>query len=599
MPTVRRGSTIAYPPTWKSNNKRVATPEHIWVTCFEMPEAAGRYQLMRERRNDMPVWKGGNRYLYCNSGGGWMLASDYEHMETNRGWLASANPHDGLLPDEHVEWESADGSGGWLKMTDIQVLSRAPRFPVALTVQAPTRPEVSGKYTLQPDKYHNGFPIWECNDRCLYSGEGGWWLVDPDKQRMELDRGLLASRIKHGGRLPDKIPGWEVADGGGGWELDSTVTVSSSVTSNYSSNSSSCSSKKSSTLQRTPVAAPATSTATPVALPKREAQKDTQKEQVRLAGLELEISELTQRNVTLSEELVNQKQQSADIKLKKDVLQSDFDASELQHGRSKRELLDLKAIHETLCSDHESVLQELEMLREGNSAQQVDHTNVLESLQVSNNKIISLQSEVELLAEGLLKSQTEAEQSKSHMEQQKEIILTLETTLTSTKEMIKEQESEKTVLKAAAEVMQIEIENLSSENKSLSASNQNVEQELCSTEERLNSEIRTAESAMAELRFELRETQTTAGELRGSCASQTTNIKSLSETNHRLTSQVNEYYDRITSLESQLESERECRKRHLENAKKAAEVTVKAAADSLLLLINNDSASASNLKMAR
>ncbi|KAJ9466818.1 hypothetical protein DIPPA_34135 [Diplonema papillatum] len=92
MPTVRRGSAVPYhPPTPR------CLPEHMWVTCPEMPEAAGRFTLLMEKRNEMPAWKGGKRYLYCNVGGGWMLASDYEHMQSNRGWIASARLHNGLL----------------------------------------------------------------------------------------------------------------------------------------------------------------------------------------------------------------------------------------------------------------------------------------------------------------------------------------------------------------------------------------------------------------------------------------------------------------------------------------------------------------------
>ena len=297
----------------------VATPEMLWVVSPEMPEAAGCFALQRsETVNGMPTWRCAQRWLYCNSGGGWMLAADADDVRCNRGWAASAAAHGGRLPHQHGAWEAADGRGGWQALRHLRVTDRPPLLPARVTVRSPSHPEVSGEYALSaPGDHRNGFAYWACGEKRLYSGEGGWWLVDPDQKHMELDRGLLASTHKHGGLSPTEMETWEVADGQGGWLRDERCVVAPAPA----------------PAAPAPVAAAAAATAAPAthqAAPAPAAEDEL--EQLRMRTLE--------RERKMMEEINGLRDQLANAKASKGLLQADFDAAEEAARRLRSEALD-------------------------------------------------------------------------------------------------------------------------------------------------------------------------------------------------------------------------------------------------------------------
>eukprot|EP01065_Artemidia_motanka_P024876 TRINITY_DN29800_c0_g1_i1.p1 TRINITY_DN29800_c0_g1~~TRINITY_DN29800_c0_g1_i1.p1 ORF type:complete len:690 (+),score=172.92 TRINITY_DN29800_c0_g1_i1:58-2127(+) len=254
MPTVRMGRCVACVPPQPPGDaeppsvggrvsvprepatvpRSAPAPRELWVDAPSLPEAAGRYVLLQGTdRAGMPVWRRGRRRLYANAAGGWMLANDAADMCTDKGWIASAEKHRGKMPHEISAWEVADGSGGWSSARSVAIRTTFPDLPRRLVVTAPKCTSVAGVYNLhslstdveEDEAWWNGFPVWTCGDRCIYSGEGGWWLIDPDRSHKSADRGLLASSDKHAGRMPQVMRCWDAADGQGGWNTDKTAQV--------------------------------------------------------------------------------------------------------------------------------------------------------------------------------------------------------------------------------------------------------------------------------------------------------------------------------------------------------------------------------------
>eukprot|EP01064_Diplonema_japonicum_P018445 TRINITY_DN27127_c0_g1_i1.p1 TRINITY_DN27127_c0_g1~~TRINITY_DN27127_c0_g1_i1.p1 ORF type:complete len:737 (+),score=195.33 TRINITY_DN27127_c0_g1_i1:34-2244(+) len=707
MPTVRQGGDL---PVCSGRGINKAPPLYIWVVCSEMPEAAGRFVLQQETRNSMPTWKGGIRYLYCNNGGGWMLASDYEHMDTNRGWLSSAYPHSNMYPDEHVAWEAADGQGGWHPLDSVKITSMPPQAPTAVAINSSIHPEVTGVYYLLPEVYHNGFVVWGCNEKRLYSGEGGWWLVDPDKMHVELDRGLLASATKHGGLMPTEMKDWEAADGTGGWTHDDhcrVVQTVSTPTPPSSVDTPGSMSHVSSVLvpismQHTPT--PGSHFTESIAEIEAKALSEKtaslaeevgmlrymmQTKEMRIVSLQEDLHEagssFEEKEQRLLEEVKVVRDQLSDTKAHKDLLQTQVDNSELQQGRLRCEILDfktkVKGLEESNKKYEAALQQASEKLTEQTDEAEAKVSSLQEALQQVTSEQQQTSAEVkdlsgtvsELNANLAIKQQNVDEQSelikalKKQVDEQAQELLAAKEEIAATKDAAKKdietaKEAFKEGTEAAKEVARNEIEAAKeaaqeqvhvAEQKAETATAQ--EQTMASTvaelEEECNSmkgvitaktvectalehrvseterDLRDSHSLVCALKYETRASYKLVHKQRGALATfrrKTADLVSknsalhgnlesmtskhcaldelsaeleaclttlkgekqeLTNENQLLANDNEGLKERIRQMGDLSEREQENHKQHLDAARRAAEATVQAAADSLLCLI--------------
>eukprot|EP00755_Sulcionema_specki_P023237 Sspe_Gene.78420::Locus_49054_Transcript_1_1_Confidence_1.000_Length_2506::g.78420::m.78420 len=605
--TATSGSSRALPPV--SPPPASSIPPELWVVAPDLPEAAGHFSLLKgEWRHGMPVWAAGARRLYSNAGGGWILASDARHMETNKGWIASASPHRGKMPHEMDKWEVADGHGGWVIHDNVRTTATMPSLTTVLRVVAPNRPEVAGHYVLLDGVWWNGHPVWAAGDRRLYSGEGGWWLVDPDKKHMELDRGLLASATKHGGRPPHEVGLWEIADGKGGWIKDTSCSITAVLDE----------------AEATATAAEAKSTRLlEEVVELREVAKSQAARVEALERFEDEVVELRRAKAALDAEVVELRKVKGELEEAVEATSTQRAETEArtatalarsndtladtkqQLQRLGEELRDLEQRHTELTASHSAKETALKGTRarlaevsselsgaltartalEGElEALRGDHQKTIDALHAkaaelghAQTTIGGLEKEVEELQGKLEEAVGEAKALGASLHIEKMSNQALEKQVLHAQETIKVLEA--ILTRTSRDASEGEIAHANER--------EGLEKEIESLKETVSCMEGAAEATRAELKLAYKGMT----KFRGRSHALEGEKRSLLETIEGLEARCTAAEAAAGGLEDLLRKERENRKKHLEVARRAAETTVQAAADSLLQLITDGTAS--------
>ena len=102
------------------------------------------------------------------------------------------------------------------------VLPLAPP-PQSLAVVSPRRPCAAGMFKLTR-RVENGFPVWACGDKRLYSTKAGCWMIGGEAA-MGSESGRMTS-AEHHGHMPHalQLP-WMVHIKGRGWVQDPESTI--------------------------------------------------------------------------------------------------------------------------------------------------------------------------------------------------------------------------------------------------------------------------------------------------------------------------------------------------------------------------------------
>ena len=484
-----------------------------------------------------------------------MMGSDIADVRSNRGWIASKTPHGNALPHMHAKWEAADGHGGWHLLQRIVISATPPPMPTSLSVTSSVHPEVSGTYTLPNEPtYHNGFPFWVSGGKRLYSGEGGWWLVDPDPKHMEVDRGLLASTQKHGGIGPHDMLSWEVADGKGGWVRDDRCAVTSADEE----------------IKNVPTISPAHLAMAPPKGGVTENLFFTPNNKTPSADRELQ-EELTQlkentveREKKMIEEINSLRDQLANAKAAKNLLQSDHDAAALQQQRMRSENLDAKAKYATL----EATLTTTKELLAAATTE----------AQETNQEKEKLLTQIEVLHEAAAKADTISSDAN-----------------TTNAALLSEASVREAVLIENLKEIEIELSTCRSE---ISASERLADSQKHETalRERLARRLRkqlAKQTALAKSEKDascakqlLLEEEVTA--VKKEVAAVEAGLQQSNHVNETLTARCAQFERLLEGSEEKLSQVERERDDHVVRARCAAEATVRAAADSLMLLLRDN-----------
>ena len=102
--------------------------------------------------------------------------------------------------------------------------ARPQRPPKHITVQVPSQPLAEGVFTLRNGETLNGFPVWGCDDKRMYSGSREYWLITDESSDMAKSRGYVQSGKPHEGAMPHVITEWKIFDSEG-WVQDRSVRV--------------------------------------------------------------------------------------------------------------------------------------------------------------------------------------------------------------------------------------------------------------------------------------------------------------------------------------------------------------------------------------
>mmetsp|Transcript_84436 Transcript_84436/g.262141 ORF Transcript_84436/g.262141 Transcript_84436/m.262141 type:complete len:551 (+) Transcript_84436:118-1770(+) len=86
-----------------------------------------------------------------------------------------------------------------------------PALPSTIYIVTPNgQHRCAGEYSLLPEETANGYPIWKQagGSFWLYSGVNGMWIIgaiDAKEKDFKCQRGLIFSKVLHGGITPDKV----------------------------------------------------------------------------------------------------------------------------------------------------------------------------------------------------------------------------------------------------------------------------------------------------------------------------------------------------------------------------------------------------------
>jgi len=153
-----------------------------------------------------------------------------KNFECSRGVIYCQVVHGGLPPDKV--------NGTWFWLDDdifredhcIEVTSSLER-PALLHVPSTLGQQTcSGEYVLAAGETANGHPLWKQvgGTHWLYSGKNGMWIIGSrEVRRMNFDcsRGVIYSKMVHGGVMPDKLGGAWLRLDGSKFKEDAAITI--------------------------------------------------------------------------------------------------------------------------------------------------------------------------------------------------------------------------------------------------------------------------------------------------------------------------------------------------------------------------------------
>mmetsp|Transcript_78057 Transcript_78057/g.181045 ORF Transcript_78057/g.181045 Transcript_78057/m.181045 type:complete len:553 (+) Transcript_78057:28-1686(+) len=198
---------------------------------------AGEYSaLAEETANGHPLWKqvGGSYWLYSGVNGMWIIGGSdakEKNFQCSRGMVFCKVLHGGITPDKvSGVWLRLDGDS-FVEDTEI-VINTGLHRPLSLRIVSPNgQQRCAGEYVLLAEEMANGSPIWkQKGGRCwLYSGSNGAWIVggtDAKDRNFHCSRGVIYSKLPHGGIMPDKVGSVWLRLGGSKFHEDSAIMVS-------------------------------------------------------------------------------------------------------------------------------------------------------------------------------------------------------------------------------------------------------------------------------------------------------------------------------------------------------------------------------------
>eukprot|EP00660_Eupelagonema_oceanica_P019667 gene19667-biopygen26096 len=108
---------------------------------------------------------------------------------------------------------------------------RIPSVPQTLRLVSTTRQQnCAGLYSLVPDQQANGMPVWNRDDKWLYSGTTGKWFVEIGNDHIGMGKDFAAKSGRiycpnaHAGSMPNEVTGWK-SWGDKKWNEDTGVSV--------------------------------------------------------------------------------------------------------------------------------------------------------------------------------------------------------------------------------------------------------------------------------------------------------------------------------------------------------------------------------------
>lgn len=213
-------------------------PATIFITTPNgQHHCAGEYkQLAGEKANGRPVWKqrAGSCWLYSGTNGMWIVGgSDArdKNFDCSHGVLFCRTLHGGIMPDQVSGfWERLAGER-FIEDSAIKV-STTYYKPFALRVVSPNgQQRCTGEYILMSEAMANGLPLWKHKSgrSFLYCGTNGSWVVggaDARSKKFKCARGVVFSKRKSGGLMPDKTEGVWLRLSGKEFNEDAAISVS-------------------------------------------------------------------------------------------------------------------------------------------------------------------------------------------------------------------------------------------------------------------------------------------------------------------------------------------------------------------------------------
>eukprot|EP00929_Paragymnodinium_shiwhaense_P067549 TRINITY_DN33982_c0_g1_i2.p1 TRINITY_DN33982_c0_g1~~TRINITY_DN33982_c0_g1_i2.p1 ORF type:complete len:1206 (-),score=160.68 TRINITY_DN33982_c0_g1_i2:361-3978(-) len=190
--------------------------------------------------NGQPLWQQSDdvHFLFSGLAGLWLVGGreeEAENFETDLGFVASTEPHRGVLPHLVASgWQWDDGED-WRQDPDIQFLEKAAAAlapqgrlrvpaPGALEVDAQYGDSVRGVYYLVEQETLNGYPIWKQRDgrNVIFSSIDETWILGGDD---EFCRFMTPGR--HNGLPPDRVTTYWLRDTKKEWIEDRALQVRS------------------------------------------------------------------------------------------------------------------------------------------------------------------------------------------------------------------------------------------------------------------------------------------------------------------------------------------------------------------------------------
>jgi len=189
-----------------------------------------------ETANGQPIWRqsAGQFWLYSGIKGMWIIGggeAKEKSFQCSHGVVFCRVLHNGTTPDKvNGTWSRLDGDA-FAEDEDIQITTAVAK-PFSLRIVSPNgQQRCAGEYQLVVGESANGLPLWrQKGGKCwLYSGSNGMWIVgstDAKEQNFNCTRGVICSKVPHGGLLPDRVGCVWLRLSGDSFHEDSSITVS-------------------------------------------------------------------------------------------------------------------------------------------------------------------------------------------------------------------------------------------------------------------------------------------------------------------------------------------------------------------------------------
>eukprot|EP00929_Paragymnodinium_shiwhaense_P033086 TRINITY_DN18235_c0_g2_i3.p1 TRINITY_DN18235_c0_g2~~TRINITY_DN18235_c0_g2_i3.p1 ORF type:complete len:2059 (+),score=493.11 TRINITY_DN18235_c0_g2_i3:110-6286(+) len=214
-------------------------PWTIVIVCGDTSLDGFYERVLDLSPNDLPCWRraDGKHWLFTSVFGRWIVAdgqgllrAEFSEQRSN---LQSRSPHGGRLPHQLQpgDWELLTGVVP--RAEGIAVESWTAPVPWALHLNAAGT--WVGRYVLEVEVWHNGYPVWKHAERDLYvsSADTGRWVVSSSiEEPFDAPEGCLCTSQVHGQQMPSEFmdSDWYSLDESGNWVgVDSLELVAQSL----------------------------------------------------------------------------------------------------------------------------------------------------------------------------------------------------------------------------------------------------------------------------------------------------------------------------------------------------------------------------------